>query len=175
MINKIIHDSFNSEESYEYYINQLHFTDMNKEGPLGNKILLSPTKKEVVRIGHDVGYDIFVSSLINGRLVLSNVVKIHEHYKVIRPGGVFYTITEMERLNELDSKDILALETWRAKIVNSLNQPIGISDPYFLLNDFVALFSFINGYKNEKLAHDYLQTKNIMKRGGQFIIIDPFA
>lgn len=175
MIDKIIHDSFNFEESYEYYINQLHFTDMNKEGPLGNKILLSTKEKKVVRIGHDVGYDIFASSLINGRLVLSNVVKIHDHYKINRPGDVFYTITEMEELNELDSRDVLELEMWRAEIVNCLKNPTGINDPYFLLNDFVTLFSFINEYKGEKLAHDYLQTKNIMKRGGQFIIIDPFA
>lgn len=175
MIDRIKHDSFNIEESYDYYINCLHYTDMNVDGPLGNKILLSPNGEKVVRLGHDVGYDIFASSLINGDLVLSNVVKIYEHYKVNRPGDVFYTITEMERLDELDSRDILGLETWRAKAENCLSKPTEISDPYFLLNDFKTLFSFINEYKNENLAHDYLQTKNIMKRGGQFIVIDPFA
>lgn len=175
MINKIIHDAFNFDESCEYYINQLNYTDMNLEGPLGNKILLSPTRKEVVRIGHDIGYDIFASSLMNNELVLSNVVKIYDHYKVNRSGGVFYTITEMERLDELDDDDILGLETWQGKVVSYLSQPTDLHDPYSLLNDFVTLYCFINKYNNEKLTHDYLQSKNIMKRCGQFIIIDPFA
>lgn len=175
MINKNIHNLLNFDESCEYYINELKYKYMNSEGPLGNRILISPTQKEVVRIGHDVGYEIFASSLIKGDITLSNVVNIHDHYKVDRSGDVFYTITEMERLNELDKDEIIVLEKWRATVVNSLSQPIGLNDPYSLLNDFVALYSFINKYNNEKLAHDYLQSKNIMKRGEQFIIIDPFA
>lgn len=175
MIDKVMHSKFNVDQSVNYYINQLHYTDMNVEGPLGNKILLSSTKKNVVRIGHDAGYDIFASSLMNGNLTLVNVVEIFDHCKIDRPGDVFYTITEMERLDELDSNDIKELEEWRSKVENCLGQPTFLDDPYFLLKDFFTLFSFINGYNDEKLAHDYLQSKNIMKRDGQFIIIDPFA
>jgi len=112
---------------------------------------------------------------MNGSLVLSNVVKIYDHCKINRSNDVFYTITEMERLDELNAQEISGLNAWRVKIEKELNQPSGLIDPYYLLSDFVTLFKFINGYSNQTLTHDYLQSKNIMKRGGEFIIIDPIA
>ncbi|MCX2945126.1 hypothetical protein ORG37_18760 [Rahnella perminowiae] len=175
MIDKNKYSTLNINEACDYYTNQLGYIELQVISPMENRIFLSPDQNSIVRIGHDLGYDIYASSVMNGDLVLSNAVNIYDHYKVKRSGDVFYTITEMERLHELDGQDIEKLEAWRAKVEKRLNQPTGLCDPYSLLNDFVALNTFIFKYSHEKLGHDYLQSKNIMKRGEQFIIIDPFA
>lgn len=175
MIDKTIYSDLNIEQACDYYTDQLGYTKLPVPSPMGNGIFLSPEKNNIVRIGHDEGYHIYASSVINGDLVLSNTVKIYDHHMVKRSGDVFYTITEMERLDELNDQDIVGLEAWRAKVEKHLNQPTGLCDPYSLLNDFVALNTFIIKNEHKKLGHDYLQSKNIMKRGKQFIIIDPFV
>lgn len=174
MISKNLHDNFNIEQSCEYYL-AINYTELNVSTPLGTRVFLDQDGGTIIRIGHDEGYDIFASSVKNGGLVLTNAVTIHDHYKVKRSEDVFYTITEMERLDELSNQEASAFETWRSITEGNLNKVGGLTDPFSLLRDFISLYNFINSYNTTILHHDYWQSKNIMKRGSQFVITDPFV
>lgn len=104
-------------------------------------VLLSKDKLNVVRIGCDPGYDTFASSIMNGELHLTHVVKIISHKKISSCEGDFlYTITEMEHLQKLTDNESQLYEKWIKSFDVHSNKN---DDPFGLLHDIIELYNFI--------------------------------
>lgn len=131
----------------------------------------------VVRIGGDPGYSAFAELAKDATSGLKNVVKIHTHLEPLGPVNNSnlnneYSITEMEQLTPMPQSESNAYETWIVSALNEIrkeNDPV--SDPYNLSNDLKILFNYA---KEHNFSIDLLKSANVMKRGSDFIILDPF-
>jgi len=131
----------------------------------------------VVRIGDDPGYPHFARLVVSAGSGLRNVVKIFLHNE---PLGVVnnanyngeYSVTEMERLTEMSQQESSHYKTWAPIALNEIRQgKKPATDPFGLVNDIDILFVYAQ--KNSLLV-DLVNPKNVMKRGNEFIILDPF-
>ncbi|KXO13310.1 hypothetical protein AKG98_3535 [Moritella sp. JT01] len=84
-----------------------------------------------------------------------------------------FTYTELELLDELTELEASQYKTW----IDTNLQDIWLgkvvaSDPYGLLDE---TYQLANLAKNNGYLPDFSQAKNVMKRNGTFVHIDPFA
>lgn len=132
----------------------------------------------VVRIGDDPGYPHFARLVESASSGLKNVVKIFSHNE---PLGIVndlndnneYSITEIERLTAMSPQESSDYRTWASTALNEIRQKIKpATDPFDLVNDIEILFLYA---QKNNLDIDLVEPKNVMKRGSEFIILDPFA
>jgi len=111
----------------------------------------------VVRIGDDPGYPHFARLVVSAGSGLRNVED---------------SVTEMERLTEMSQQESSHYKTWAPIALNEIRQrKKPATDPFGLVNDIDILFVYAR--KNSLLV-DLVNPKNVMKRGNEFIILDPF-
>ncbi|WP_109392265.1 hypothetical protein [Proteus cibi] len=131
----------------------------------------------VVRIGGDPGYSHFAKLVYSATSGLTNVVRIYFHDEPLglvnssNPNNE-YSITEMELLTPMSQSECSAYEEWILPALDEIrkgNNPA--SDPYNLSNDLKIL---LNYSKTHNFNIDLLKSANVMKRGNDFIILDPF-
>ncbi|MFD3239914.1 hypothetical protein ACE2AK_12280 [Rahnella perminowiae] len=131
----------------------------------------------VVRIGDDPGYPHFARLILSASSGLKNVVKIFLHSE---PLGIVndlnfngeYSITETELLTAMSQQESENYQTWALTALNEIRQgKKPATDPFGLVNDIDILFVYA---MNNNLHIDLVCPKNVMKRGNDFIILDPF-
>jgi len=132
----------------------------------------------VVRIGGDPGYPHFARLVGSANSGLKNVVIIFSHSE---PLGVVnnlnnnneYSITETELLTAMSHQESNNYEKWALTALNEIRMgEKPATDPFDLADDIQILFMYA---QQNNLLLDLVQSKNIMKRGSTFIIVDPFA
>ncbi len=136
--------------------------------------------KLVVRIGYDERYSHFAMLVLNKQYNLTNVVNIYSHESPLgcigRSGatGTEYTVTLLELLDELTSEEADSYSKWVCSAICNIRSTNNAcsSDSFGLLNDITILYNY--AIKN-RLGLDFINPKNIMKRGDVFVHIDPFG
>lgn len=132
----------------------------------------------VVRIGGDPGYPNFARLVGSTNSGLKNVVIIFSHSE---PLGVVndlnnnneYSITETELLTAMSHQESINYEKWALPALSEIRMgKKPATDPFGLADDIQILFRYA---QQKNLLLDLVQSKNIMKRGSTFIIVDPFA
>ncbi|WP_459177398.1 hypothetical protein [Ewingella americana] len=131
----------------------------------------------VVRIGSDPGYAHFARLVISRGSGLKNVVNILDHDE---PLGLVnnmnnngeYSITKIELLTDMSQFESDSYKAWAKKALNEIiTGTLPETDPFDLVNDIKILAQHA---EQNNLLLDLIEPKNVMKRGSEFIILDPF-
>jgi hypothetical protein len=165
----------NYQDKKNMYIGQGYKpTEINHSG-LGTEVLFKDNK--VVRLGVDPAYDHYAKLIINNSLKSKNAPIIFKHELPLGEftvsGGIQYSCTEMELLEELDSDEAIQYKDWIEKEVSNLGtgKPAS-SDPFNLEIITRALIEYA---ANNNLGLDLTQAKNVMKRGSTYVHLGPFG
>ncbi|EMG7896895.1 MULTISPECIES: hypothetical protein [Enterobacterales] len=152
------------------------FTDVsNNLSGIGTDVLVKGAT--VVRIGDDPGYSHFAKLIVSGNSGLKNVVKIFTHSEPLgnvinSSGNGEYSITEIELLTAMSQQESVNYQQWASTALSELSQgKKTATDPFGLVDDIDILFVYA---RNNNLYVDLINPKNVMKRGNDFIILDPF-
>lgn len=152
------------------------YTDIsNNLSGIGTDVLVKGAT--VVRIGDDPGYSHFAKLIESANSGLKNVVKIFSHSEPLgnvnnSSGNGEYSITEIELLTAMSQKESVNYQKWASTALSEIRQgKKPATDPFGLVNDIDILFVYA---RNNNLYVDLNNPKNVMKRGNDFIILDPF-
>ena len=162
-------------QSINYYKDKGYTAIPNNSSGIHTDVLVNGST--VVRIGDDPGYPHFARLILSAGSGLKNVVRIFSHSE---PLGIVnnsnnngeYSITETELLTAMSLQESKNYCEWASTALNEIRQGKNpATDPFGLVNDINILFV----YAREKNLHiDLVNPKNVMKRGNDFIILDPF-
>lgn len=148
----------------------------NNLSGLGTDVLVDGMT--VVRIGGDPGYSHFAKCVSTTTSSLKNVVNIYSHTEPLGKVNDLninneYSITEMELLTAMSNLESVDYRKWASTALDEIRQgKKPATDPFNLVDDIEILFIYA---KKHNLGVDLVEPKNVMKRGNEFIILDPFA
>ncbi|HCA3439737.1 TPA: hypothetical protein MO340_004301 [Salmonella enterica subsp. salamae serovar 35:g,m,s,t:-] len=132
---------------------------------------------KIVRIGGDAGYAHFARLVWSGTSGLTNVPVIYKHAEPLGQvnnlnNNSEYSVTEMEVLTPLTELECKDYENWSKPAIRDITKGnIPSTDPFNLVDDIIILVKYAAG---NDLGIDIVESKNIMKRNNDFIILDPF-
>ncbi|WP_208950584.1 hypothetical protein [Rahnella sp. ChDrAdgB13] len=164
------------QESIDFYKLNGYREISNNSSGLSTDVLVHGMT--VVRIGGDPGYSHFARLVSSTTSSLKNVVKIYSHNEplgIINDSSINneYSITEMELLASMSEPECIYYKKWASVALNEIRQgKKPVTDPFDLVDDIEILFIYA---KKNNLGIDLVEPKNVMKRGDEFIILDPFA
>ncbi|MBW3695606.1 hypothetical protein EK599_07850 [Vibrio sp. T187] len=142
------------------------------------KTIVLTNQSEAIKFASDEHYDVFVSQFMPLYKADIHLPQIHSHHKV--PNENIW-VTKMELLTTLTESEESNYSQWLADFYahKNRNQLAALPDFNGLKQTVLNLDTFYVNYNKVhkvKLVADFVQPKNLMKRGdGTFVLFDPFA
>lgn len=163
------------QQQFDFYKNNGFTKILGNLSGIGTDVLVNSST--VVRIGGDPGYAHFARLVTSANCNLTHVVKIYSH---IEPLGDIndlndageYSITVIEPLTAMSIQESKRYVAWASTALKAIINEEPTTDPFDLVDDIKILIEYA---KKNNLTIDLVNSKNIMKRGNDFIILDPFA